>query len=82
MAKYLYPKKKYEIERLLERTTIDLQHKYPECAHVKFGEARRIENPASARETWTATISGGSKAGQEIFERALESMVKTNELVD
>lgn len=82
MAKYLYPKKKYEIERLLERATIGLQAEHPECANVRFGEVEAVEEPDSSRATWTAKISGGSEAGQRVFEEALSFMISTNELVD
>lgn len=82
MAKYLYSKKKYEIERLLERTTIGLQAEHPECVDVQFGEVEAVEGPDSPRATWTATVSGGSEAGRRIFEEAISFMIKTNELVD
>ena len=81
MAKYLYPKKKYEIERLLERAAIGLQAEHPECVNVKFGEVEGIEEPDSPQATWTATVSGGSEDGRRVFEEALSFMIKTNELV-
>jgi len=82
MAKYLYPKEKYEIERLLERATIGLLSQHPECVDVKFGEVEGVEEPDSPRATWIATVSGGSEAGRRVFEEALSFMISTNELVD
>ena len=82
MASYLYPKKKYEIERLLERATIGLQAEHPECDGVSFGEVKKRDHPTSPRDTWTAAVTGGTEIGRKIFRNALTFMVKTNELVD
>jgi hypothetical protein len=81
MAKYLYTKKKYEIERLLERASVDLCKKHENCAGVRFGEAQRRDDPTASRKNWDATISGGPE-GRARFEDALEFMRSTNRMVD
>jgi hypothetical protein len=66
--------KKYEIERLLERETLQLYKEHKICTGVRFGEVTKLDEPNALGSNWTAEISGGSKEGRAKFEYLLDQL--------
>jgi len=83
MARILHHlKKKYEIDRMLERMSLELYEKHEECSGVSFGEATRLDEPTATGSNWTAEISGGTKEGRDKFEHWVDQLQRSNRMRD